>query len=106
MPNKVYEALSCPGCRSAVIEEMNALVDNGTWEVCLPARKKAIGCHWVFTMKVNPNGFIARLKAPLVAKGYAKTYDMDYSYAFSPVAKMTSIRLFISLAATYNWDLH
>ncbi|MCR2848026.1 hypothetical protein KN825_15855, partial [Weizmannia coagulans] len=25
---------------------------------------------------------------------------------FSPVAKMTSVRLFISLAATYAWDLH
>ena len=31
---------------------------------------------------------------------------MDYSDTFSPVAKMTSIRLFISLVATYNWDLH
>ena len=25
---------------------------------------------------------------------------------FSPVAKMTYVRLFISLAATYSWDLH
>ena len=31
---------------------------------------------------------------------------MDYSNTFSPVAKMTYIRLFISLVATYNWDLH
>ena len=31
---------------------------------------------------------------------------MDYSDTFSLVAKMTSIRLFISLAITYNWDLH
>ena len=57
-------------------------------------------------MKVNPDGSIARLKARLVAKEYAQTYGMDYSDTFSPVAKMTSIRLFISLVATYNWDLH
>ena len=25
---------------------------------------------------------------------------------FSPIAKMASVRLFISLSATYNWDLH
>ena len=41
-----------------------------------------------------------------MAKGYAQTYDVDYSNTFSPVAKMTSVRLFISLAATHNWDLH
>ena len=41
-----------------------------------------------------------------MAKGYAQTYGVDYSDTFSPIAKMTSIRLFISLAATHNWDLH
>ena len=41
-----------------------------------------------------------------MAKGYAKTYGVDYSDTFSPVAKMTYVRLFISLTATHNWDLH
>ena len=41
-----------------------------------------------------------------MAKGYAQMYGVDYSDTFSPVAKMTSVRLFISLVATYNWDLH
>ena len=31
---------------------------------------------------------------------------MDYSNTFSPVAKMTFIRLFMSLVATHGWDLH
>ena len=31
---------------------------------------------------------------------------MDYSDTFSSVTKMTYARLFIFLAATYNWDLH
>ena len=53
-------------------------------------------------MKVNLNGSIARLKAHLVAKGYAQTYGVDYFNTFSPVAKMTSIRLFTSLAATHG----
>ena len=57
-------------------------------------------------MKVNPNGFIARLKARLIVKGYVQTYDLDYSDTFSPVAKMAYVRLFISLTATYNLDLH
>ena len=104
MPNKVSEALAYTGWRSAMIEEMDALTDNGIWDlVRLPTGKKAIGCRWVFIVKVNLDGFIAWLKARLVAKGYA--YGVDYFYTFSPVAKMTSARLFISLAASYNWDL-
>ena len=107
MPNTFQEALSHPGWRSAMIEEMNALNGNGTWNlVHLPSGKKAIGCRWVFPVKVNPDGSVSRLKARLVAKGYAQTYGVDYSNTFSPVAKMTYVRLFISLAATHNWDLH
>ena len=55
-----------------MIEEMDALIDDGTWDlVCLLTGKKVIGCRLVFIVKVNPNGSIARLKACLVAKGYA-----------------------------------
>ena len=72
MPNKVYEALTHPRWRSAMIEEMDALTDNATLDlVRLSSRKKAIGCRWVFKLKVNSDGLIVKLKAHLVAKGYA-----------------------------------
>ena len=60
----------------------------------------------MFIVNVNPDGSIARLKALFVAKGYAQTYGVNYSDTFSPVAKLTSIRLFISLTTTHGWDLH
>ena len=45
-PNTVREALSHPGWRSAMVDEMHALDGNGTWDlVPLPTSKKAIGCH-------------------------------------------------------------
>ena len=57
-------------------------------------------------MKVNPDGSITWLKSRLVAKGYAQTYVVGYSDSFSPFAKMTYVKLFISLVATHGWDLH
>ena len=82
---------------------MQALDDNGTWDlVPLPTGKKVIGYRWVFAVKFNLDGYVARLKTRLVAKGYAQTYGVDYSNTFSPIAKLTSVRLFISLAASYD----
>ena len=44
LPNKVSEALALLGWRGAMIKEMDALTDNGTWDlVCLPVGKKSIG---------------------------------------------------------------
>ena len=80
LSNTVCEALSHPGWRSAMVEEMQALDDNGTCNLIqLPARKKAIGCRWIFAVKVNPDGSVTCLKAGLVAKGYTHTYGVDYS---------------------------
>ena len=107
LPNVVCEALSHLGWHSAMVEEMQVLDNNVTWDlVPLPTRKKAIGCRWVFVVKFNPDKSVARLKARLVAKVYAHTYGVDYSDTFSPIAKLTSVRLFISLAASYDWDFH
>ena len=106
LPNNVPEALSHLGWNSAMIEEMNALNDNRTWDLVLLVEKKAIGCGWVFAMRVNLDGSIARLKARLITIGNAQTYGVDYFDTFSPIAKITYVRLFISLAATHGWDLH
>lgn len=65
-----------------------------------------MGCKWVFTGKVNPDYFVARLKAILVAKGYRQIYGVDYSDTFSLVAKLTSVWLFISLDVSQNRPLH
>ncbi|RVX16266.1 Retrovirus-related Pol polyprotein from transposon RE1 [Vitis vinifera] len=68
--------------------------------------KKVVGCKWVFAVKVNPDGAVARLKVRLVARGYAQTYGVDYSDTFSPIAKLNSVRLFISIAASQQWMIH
>ena len=55
--NSTSEALSHLGWRQAMIEEMNALYSNDTWElVALPLSKSLVRCRWVYTVKVGTYG--------------------------------------------------
>ena len=40
-----------------------------------------------------------------MAKGYTQTYGIDYEETFAPVAKMNTIRIFLSLAACFGREL-
>ncbi|WVZ18219.1 hypothetical protein V8G54_005541 [Vigna mungo] len=107
IPKNVKEALDHPGWQQVMIVEMQTFDHSNTWElVPLPPGKKAVGCRWVYVVKVGPDGEIDWLKARLVAKGYTQVYALDYCDTFSPVAKMTTIRLFFAMAAFRHWPLH
>ena len=88
-------------------KEIAALESNRTWTLtALPFGKKPIGSKWVYKIKRKADGSIERYKARLVAKGYTQLEGVDYSETFSPVVKLTTVRLVLVLAAAKNWLLH
>lgn len=66
-PRNFWEAITRSDSKKwieATHAEMQALVDNGTWEWAeLPKGRKAIGSKWVFKIKRDPDGNIERYKA-------------------------------------------
>eukprot|EP00253_Pinus_taeda_P018259 PITA_18259 len=61
---------------------------------------------WVYRTKFGPDGKVDKHKAHLVAKGFSQVEGIDYNGTFSPIAKMSSICLVLSLAASFKWEVH
>lgn len=106
-PKSFKEAMRYEGWRQSMKEEIRALENNGTWTLeLLPPGKKALGSQWVYRTKFLSNGEIERLKSRLVVLGNHQQAGIDYTETFAPVAKMTTVRIFLAIAASKNWELH
>ncbi|RVW12494.1 Retrovirus-related Pol polyprotein from transposon TNT 1-94 [Vitis vinifera] len=93
--------------RQAMQEEIAALEANHTWDIepC-PPTIVPLGCKWVYSVQVRSDGSLDRYKAWLVALGNNQEYGVNYEENFAPVAKMTTVRTILALAASSDWPLH
>ncbi|GJR82221.1 pol polyprotein [Tanacetum coccineum] len=74
--------------------------------VDLPPGCKPLGYKWIFKKKMKANGTIEKYKARLVIKGYRQREGLDYFDTYSPVTRITSIRMIIAIAALRNLEIH
>lgn len=98
-PLNFEEALKIGAWKKSMIEELQSIEKNHTWElVNLPDKKKKIDVKWVLKLKLNPDGKISKHKAKLVAKGFLQKHGTDYNEVFAPAARLEIVRLIVALA--------
>ncbi|GJW93314.1 retrotransposon protein, putative, ty1-copia subclass [Tanacetum coccineum] len=90
----------------AMNAEIQSMMDNMVWVlVDLPPNCKTVGSKWIFKKKTDMDGIVHTYKARLVAKGYTQLYGVDYEETFSPIADIRTIKILISIAAFYDYEI-
>ncbi|GJW95411.1 zinc finger, CCHC-type containing protein, partial [Tanacetum coccineum] len=93
--------------KEAIDDEIGSIMENNTWVLSdLPYGCKPLGCKWIFKRKMKVNGTIDKFKARLVIQGLRQKEGIDYFDTYEPVARITTIRLLLALAAIHNLVIH
>jgi hypothetical protein len=91
----------------AMTEEYQSIIKNDVWEIVPKQKSKdVVSSKWLFKIKHVVDGSIEKYKEKFVARGFSQKEGIDYEEMFSPVARYTSIRTIIALAAKMKWKLH
>nr|GEX01496.1 ribonuclease H-like domain-containing protein [Tanacetum cinerariifolium] len=100
-PKSLSLALSDSHWRDAMHDEYNALIKNDTWVLIpKPPSSNIVRCLWLFRHKFHADRSLSRYKARLYQVG------MDCDETFSPIVKLATIRIVLSLALTRHWPIH
>ena len=95
-----------PQWQAAMESEFQSLTKKRVWEVVERFdRCPVIKGKWVFKIKRDQNGNVARFKSRYVACGYSQIHGVNYDETFAPVAKLTSLRTLLALSVHYGYDL-
>ena len=93
--------------KEAIDNEIKSIIENNTWILTdLPPICKHVGCKCIFKKKLWPEGTIDKYKARLIAKGFTQQKGIDFFDTYSPVAKISSIRILLALASIHNMFIH
>ncbi|GJR30571.1 putative RNA-directed DNA polymerase [Tanacetum coccineum] len=93
--------------KKAIKNEKDSILQNHTWElVDLPPGCKPLSYKWIFKKKMKADGTIDKYKARLVIKGFRQREGLDYFDTYSPVTRITLIRMILVIAALRNLEVH
>nr|GEU31627.1 peroxidase 9 [Tanacetum cinerariifolium] len=93
--------------KEAIKSEIDYILQNHTWElVDLAPGCKPLGYKWIFKKKMKADGTIDKYKSRLVIKGYRQRDGLDYFDTYSPITRITSIRMVLAIAALRNLEVH
>ncbi|GKA95926.1 zinc finger, CCHC-type containing protein [Tanacetum coccineum] len=93
--------------KEAIDDEIGSIMENNTWVLSdLPPGCKPLGCKWIFKRKMKVDGTIDKFKARLVIQGFRQKEGIDYFDTYALVARITTIRLLLALAAIHNLVIH
>ena len=65
-----------------------------------------VGSRWIYKVKHAADGSVEKYKVCFMVKGFSRKEGIDYEETFAPVARYSSIRTIISLAAERGWRVH
>ena len=89
------------------MEEYHSILKNDGWEIVpRPDGKSIVTSKWLYKINHVVNGTVEKYKARFVAWGFSQVEGVDYDETFAPVARYTSIRSLISIAAEMGWKIH
>jgi len=72
----------------------------------LPEGRKALPCHWVYKIKRDGSGNVQWVKAGLIRGGNHQIEDIDYKATYAPTARLGHVRLQLTIAAMYDFEIH
>ena len=87
-------------------EELDTLSKNHTWDlVTLPP-----GSLWLVVSGSTGSRFaligpLSIINLIFLQKGFTQEYRIDYEETFAPIARISSVRALLAVAAANNWDL-
>nr|KYP64997.1 Retrovirus-related Pol polyprotein from transposon TNT 1-94 [Cajanus cajan] len=106
-PRSYQDVINHDCWKEAIRAELDALDKQKTWILTdLPSKKRVVGCRWVFKVKYHADGSVERYKARIVAKGFTQIPGLDYIDTFSPVVRMTTVRVLLVIVVASNWSVH
>ena len=90
-----------------MIEDYQLIMKNDVWDaVPRPKRKSGVTSKWIYKIKHAADGSIEKYKAIFVALGFSQKEGINYEENFSPLARYTSIKSVLALAAVMKWKIH